>query len=90
MAGPGVRIADEERQGGPVQSAVAGAGEQGERGVAQQLTVGLGAYVRRGTQSVRHRRRPARRSLVVRPAVDRPAHRGRFLLGEDGQELVRT
>lgn len=84
----GLRVAHEEGERGAVPGAVGGAGQQGERGVAQQGAIGVGGDVRGDPQRVGDGGRAAGGALVVGPAVDGAAQRGRLLVGEHGEEFV--
>lgn len=88
VAVPGLRILYEEGERRPVQGGVKRAGQQGERGPAQQLVVGIEGGVCGGDQRVRGCGGPAGAPvLVAGPAVDGPAQRGGLVLGQRGEQF---
>lgn len=89
MAGAGVRVADQQAEGGAVEGLVTGAGEQGECGEAEEFPVGGAGDVCGDQMSVRGGGdAPLGASVVVGPAVDGPADGGGLVRGEGGEEAV--
>ncbi|CAM5689155.1 hypothetical protein SMICM304S_02342 [Streptomyces microflavus] len=89
VAAPGLRVPDEEGEGGGVQLGVLGAAEQGEGGGAQQGPVALGGDPLLEESAVPGGGRAAGRAvLVAGPAFDGPAEHGGLVLREGGEELT--